>query len=123
MGLAVAAVYIILGLSYLIRSFIPIHNCQLTYLITISLACLAYASLPLAVSFGIKNIAVLFIISALFGLFQSSSWPVMLKIISKYFDPRNDGSLMGLWSSHGDIGNIFGFFSYTVIVFYLKLPW
>ena len=123
MGLAIAAVYIILGLSYLLRTFVPLRLPQRTYLITTCLAAVSYSILPIAVSYGVKHVGVLFTAYALFGLFQSSTWPVLIKIVNKYLDPQRDGCLMGLWSTNGDIGNIMGFLSCLVIEFYLKWPW
>jgi len=58
-----------------------------------------------------------------FGLFQSTSWPVVIKLVDRYFNAENDGFVLGIWSANGDLGNIFGFFICTVFVFYWHWAW
>lgn len=123
MGLAMASIYIIMGLSYFMRALIPINNLQKTYLITVLLCAGSYAILPTAVSLGARSIPVLFVSLGGFGLFQSSSYPVLVKLMKKYYTVEEDGRMIGIWSSCGDMGNILGFFVFTVIVYYLHLPW
>ena len=71
--------------QYLIRTFIPLTKIQFTYLLTVSLTALSFALIPIAVSFNIHEIAILFVGLGLFGLFQSSTWPLLIKMLNKYF--------------------------------------
>ena len=123
MGLAMSAIYIILGISYLIRTFVPLKNLQFTYLLTVGLTVLSFVMVPLAASLNYHSAVILFLGLGFFGFFQSSTWPLVIKILNKYYHPQQDGCLIGFWSSNGDCGNILGFFACTVIEFYLLLPW
>jgi sugar phosphate permease len=58
-----------------------------------------------------------------FGFFQFAHWPIVLTLVSRYFNEKNEGAQLGCWSATGDIGNIAGFMLGAVIVIYLKGSW
>lgn len=101
MGLAMSFIYIIMGISYLIRAIIPLKKLQLTYLITVGVTALSYSFTAIAWSTKIHEAWVLFVSLAIFGFFQSSTWPVLIKITHKYFKIGQDGFWLGIWSSTG----------------------
>jgi hypothetical protein len=47
-----------------------------------------------------------------FGFSQLAIWPITFTLVSFYYDPKTktEGTMLGCWSSNGDIGNIAGFF-------------
>lgn len=47
-GLAMSSTYIIMGISYLIRSIVPLKKLQTTYLVTVGLTALSYSLTALA---------------------------------------------------------------------------
>lgn len=100
-GLAMASVYIIMGISYFIRTIIPLKKLQFTYLVTVGITALSYSLTAIVASLGIHRLFALFLSLAFFGLFQSSSWPILIKISHKYFHRDKDGFALGLWSSAG----------------------
>jgi len=59
----------------------------------------------------------------IFGFFQFSFWPITLVLVNQYFDPKTEGTILGLWSANGDFGNIIGFFIPTLMVNILKSRW
>jgi sugar phosphate permease len=42
------------------------------------------------------------------GLFQSCAWPVLVRLMSNWFGKGHSGSIFGIWSAHGSVGNIIG---------------
>ena len=58
-----------------------------------------------------------------FGFFQLSFFPATLTIFSHHFDVKNDGRLVGIWSSKSNAGNIIGFFLANFLVYQLHIRW
>ena len=52
----------------------------------------------------------------LFGFFQLSFFPATLTLFSQHFNVKNDGILVGIWSSKANVGNIFGFLLASILV-------
>ena len=57
------------------------------------------------------------------GFAQVVAYPVCIKLIFQHFNPKKDGLVLGIWSAHGDMGNIIGFFIYTLIVYKFHWSW
>ena len=79
--------------------------------------------IPIYSLFGVKSTLLLFISMGAFGMFQATSWPIVLKLVDKYFDPQKDGFVLGVWSTNGDLGNVFGFGVCNLFVFTFGWPW
>lgn len=122
-GFGNSMIYIVLGMAYMYRVIHPIVRVKSEYFYPITIACFFYILIPIYVFLGIKSITLLFISMGAFGLFQSTSWPVVLKLVDRYFDPEKEGFVLGIWSSSADMGNLFGFFICTALVFYLQIAW
>lgn len=122
-GLVNSIAYILLGIAYMYRVLHPIKRVKSEYFYPITIASIFFLLIPIYVFLGIKSIVLLFISMGAFGLFQSTSWPVVIKLIDRYFDPESDGFVIGIWSSNADMGNIFGFFICTAFIFYFHLIW
>jgi sugar phosphate permease len=52
----------------------------------------------------------------MFGFFQLSFFPATLTLFSQHFNVKNDGVLVGIWSSKSNVGNILGFLLASLIV-------
>lgn len=67
----------------------------------------------------------LFLLLALgcFGFFQFTSFPLSLTIFSHHFNVKTQGSLVGIWSSKSNAGNIIGFFMANFLVYQLHTQW
>lgn len=63
------------------RVVYPIQGLRKSYFIFVSFCCLFYALIPLYVSLGIHSSVLLFISMGAFGLFQSTTWPIVLKLV------------------------------------------
>jgi sugar phosphate permease len=58
-----------------------------------------------------------------FGFFQLSFFPATLTIFSNQFNVKDDGKMVGIWSSKSNAGNIVGFFMANLFVENLKIRW
>jgi len=58
-----------------------------------------------------------------FGFFQLSFFPATLTIFSKDFNVKNDGVLVGIWSSKSNVGNIIGFLMANLFVYTFDIRW
>lgn len=65
----------------------------------------------------------LFAALGIFGFFQFSFFPSLITIFSHHFNVKHDGSLVGIWSSKSNVGNIIGFFLSNFMVYQLGLRW
>jgi sugar phosphate permease len=59
----------------------------------------------------------------LFGFFQLSFFPATLTLFSQYFNVKNDGIFVGIWSSKSNVGNILGFLLASLVVNEIAAPW
>ena len=84
---------------------------------------LFYVMIPIMISLSWRTAPAYFICMIGFALFQASSWPILLSLVHAYFLPKRDGCMLGFWSAGGDIGNILGFASCTIILYALNLPY
>lgn len=67
------------------------------------------------IRFGIPGVALL-----VFGFCQFTAWPVLLYFVNKYF---KKGTMLGIWSANGDVGNVCGFFLGSIILISLEMNW
>lgn len=47
----------------------------------------------------------------------------MLTIFGNSFDIKNDGKIVGIWSSKSNAGNILGFLTANLLVYQFKVKW
>ncbi len=66
---------------------------------------------------------VLIINISLFGFTQFAVWPLNLRLVSKHFKPETDESLIGLWSSAWEVGNIMCLSLSNFFIHSLNLKW
>lgn len=59
----------------------------------------------------------------LFGFFQLTFFPSTLTIFGNSFSVKNDGRIVGIWSSKSNAGNILGFFMANFLVYHLEIKW
>lgn len=60
---------------------------------------------------------------ALFGFSQFASFPLSLTLFSHHFSVKSEGTLVGIWSSKSNAGNIIGFFLANFMVYQLNTAW
>jgi sugar phosphate permease len=65
--------------------------------------------------------AIFIIFFGLYGLFQLSLFPATLTLFSQHFNIKNDGVLVGAWSSKSNMGDVLGFLLSTILVIVLKV--
>jgi MFS family permease len=58
-----------------------------------------------------------------FGFFQLSFFPATLTIFSHHFNVKQDGKLVGIWSSKSNAGNIVGFLMSNLFVYNFHIQW
>ena len=58
-----------------------------------------------------------------FGFFQLAFFPATLTIFGNEYNVKNDGKLVGIWSSKSNVGNILGFVMSNLFVVTFKIRW
>lgn len=59
----------------------------------------------------------------MFGFFQLTFFPSTLTLFGQSFSLKDDGRLVGIWSSKSNFGNILGFFIANFMVYNLEIKW
>lgn len=68
----------------------------------------------LVISFGlgyflnVHSFTFYVIVQVVCGLFQSIGWPCVVVVVGNWFGKSKRGLIMGIWNSHGAVGNIIG---------------
>ena len=123
MGTVSASAYIMIGLGYLFLVFHPIQQVLPRYLLNMSIAGLAHILLFLTIMLEIQQPIVLVGCLMVAGFAQTAAYAVVMRLIYQHFESKSDGLLLGIWSAHGDAGNLFSFFINTVIFYSLGWSW
>lgn len=136
LGLFDGLVYISLGLGFFFRFLIEGNTSKTTiYLIFGTLTAIGYAVIPVMsmllknsegiienpsffVQYGAPGLALI-----VFGFCQFTGWPVLLYLVNQHFNVETEGTILGIWSANGDVGNVLGFFLGTVILEYIEISW
>ena len=63
------------------------------------------------------------VVFSLFGWFQGSGYALLAGLLSQKFTVEEDGCLVGMWGSAGDMGNLLGLFLFTCLMYYIKADW
>jgi predicted MFS family arabinose efflux permease len=129
-------VYISLGMGFFFRFLIEGSTDKTKiYLIFGSLTAIGYAVIPImgllmqddAGLIGEQPFYIQYLIPGaaliMFGFCQFTAWPVLLFLVSQHFNVETEGTIMGIWSANGDVGNIFGFFLGTLVLDYIAIDW
>lgn len=74
-------------------------------------------------SVPVLNPIVIALSFGIFGFFQLAFFPATLTIFSNAFNIRNDGKLVGIWSSKSNTGNICGFVMSNLFVATFDIKW
>ncbi len=133
-GFLDAFIYITLAIGAFLRySIINSHNPVVGCLATSFPMGIGYAFIPIAAFVYSNNsnvghptpfIYAIFIAAAFcFGFFQLNFFPGLLTIFGHSFNIKNDGKIVGIWSSKSNAGNILGFLLSNVLVYQLKVRW
>ena len=110
------------------NSLKPVQTCFWTCMI----AAIAFSIIPiisLAKPEGFSDVPmglsyfILIIAMGLFGFFGFASFPSTFTLFCFSFNNKEDGMLVGIWSSRGNIGHILGFFLPDLIVYTGGAPW
>jgi hypothetical protein len=133
LGLFDGLVYIALSLGFFFRYLVEGKTSKTKiYLIYGTVTAIAYSTIPFLgmilkngegklenqsdfIRFGIPGIALL-----IFGFCQFTAWPVLLYFVNKYY---KKGTMLGVWSANGDVGNVLGFFLGSIILITLEMNW
>ena len=73
---------------------------------------------PFTIQYMIPGISLM-----LFGFCQFSSWPILLYLVNQHFEVAKEGTILGIWSSNSNVGNIIGFFIGQLILNNFKMKW
>ena len=122
-GLMSGVIYIILGISNFAHIFFPFKRLVLQYFVEINLSSIFFLLVPIMMFFNIKSQVLTLICFGLFGWFQSTSYSILTDIVRRYFNPIDDGFLVGFWGSCSSAGYILSFFISTLIVYYFQASW
>lgn len=74
----------------------------------------------IAKTYNIHSIWYFALVQALAGICQTTGWPGVVTIMSRWFGKSKRGLIFGIWNSHTSIGNIVGA---TVAAHYLDTDW
>jgi sugar phosphate permease len=79
-------------------------------LLIVSYVCvsIAIAAISLCGLSTWNNPVIFCVLFGINGLMQSVGWPICVSIFANWFGKRGRGTLIGLWSSSGNFGNIVG---------------
>lgn len=86
-------------------------------------SCLSGAGLiafGLAYPLNIHSISYLVGVQVFSGAAQSIGWPVVVTVVSNWFEPKKLGTIYGVWNSHTNLGNILGA---TIAGFFVEKDW
>lgn len=73
----------------------------------------------LAPVFNIHSFSYFVVVNIISGLAQSTGWPSLVTIMSRYFGHNSRGTVFGIWNSHGSIGSIiFKLLCNAAIIYY-----
>ena len=72
---------------------------------------------------NINSLTFYFILFALNGLMQSTGWPSVVTIFTSWFGKRGRGTLIGIWSTSGNAGNVIGSLLTSVCTSSLGYSW
>lgn len=59
----------------------------------------------------------------MFGFCQFAAWPTVMILINQHFNIKSEGTALGVWSAHGDVGNVVGFSIAGLMVDNLSYRW
>ncbi|KAG5885444.1 hypothetical protein JTB14_020778 [Gonioctena quinquepunctata] len=62
----------------------------------------------LAKTYEIHSLWYYVVVQGLAGIFQTTGWPGVVTVMSKWFGKSKRGLIFGLWNSHTSLGNILG---------------
>jgi len=65
-------------------------------------------AMGLAYVWSIHSLGYFMVVNAMFGLFQSTGWPVVVSVMGSWYGHGNRGLIMGIWNIHTSLGNILG---------------
>lgn len=111
-----------LSLSLLWFAFHPVKKLQTSYFISMTASNLSFLIFPILISTNCHYLPLYYVSTFGFGFLQGPTWPILLSLVHAYFLPKQDGCMLGAWSSCGDLGNILGIVAFTIILFKLYLP-
>ena len=57
---------------------------------------------------GIHSVAIWAITDFTAGIFQATGWPGCVVVMTRWFDRRYMGTVMGVWNAHSSVGNLLG---------------
>ena len=63
---------------------------------------------PIAYMLNIHSFGFFVVANVISGVFQSSGWPAVVCVMSRWFPKGKRGLIMGIWNSHTSIGNMLG---------------
>jgi sugar phosphate permease len=122
-----AIIYISLSIATFFRySILNDKRLPSVFLKTAIPTVIAYSLIPMAgywqgnPSNAVPTVGIyLFLLITLgcFGFFQFTAFPLSLTIFSSHFNVKTEGSLVGIWSSKSNAGNIIGFFLSNFLVY------
>ena len=58
--------------------------------------------------FGVHSVVLWGITDFIAGIFQATGWPGCVVVITRWFDRRYMGTVMGVWNAHSSVGNLLG---------------
>lgn len=83
-------------------------NPKFLLIVSFILVSIIVAIIGLGVELGISSSIFYYFLFSINGLIQSAGWPAVVTIFSNWFGKKGRGTLIGLWSSSGNMGNVLG---------------
>ena len=132
MGLLDALIFLSLAVGTLSRySLLNSKNLPLTCLQTAIPTAISFSIIPLYSLFKTENDKqaslftelIMILAFGCFGFFQFTFFPALLTIFSKYFHVKTQATLVGIWSSKSNVGNVIGFGLANFLVFQMARRW
>ena len=122
-GIFLALSNVLMTICYFYRILFPFRNLVNGYFCQITLSALCMLIIPISMFLNVNHAVVGVIALSLFGWFQGSGYALLAGLVSQNFTVEEDGCLVGMWGSAGDMGNLLGLFLFTCIMYYMKIDW
>ena len=72
---------------------------------------------------GVHSVPVWAVTDFAAGIFQATGWPGCVVVITRWFDRRYMGTIMGVWNAHASVGNLLGKYAGALLQDTLGWQW
>jgi sugar phosphate permease len=123
MGWINGAIYMMCGCSYWWGVFRPLENLPKSYFFLVGLSGVVFMLIPISMFLGVHELFLFWLCLLAYAWLHARAYGIIAPMISRKFNPDNDGLALGIWTSSSDMGNVLAFFFFTLIIYGLSWSW